>query len=280
VARRYYSSSAASTTLTSSVTNAATGIVVGAITGFPVAYPYTLILDPETSSEEVVSVTAGTGVSLTVTRGVDGTVALAHTGSAPVKHGVSARDFDEPNAHIDATVGHGATGAVVGTSNTQTLTNKTHTDPVVNQFGAASGLGAGWTAYTPVLTATTADPTLGAGSVQSGWYKRIGKTVHFVAAVRFGTSGILVGTGSYFVSLPVAAHAANYTFGGGNNHVVGSGMTVDDSTTVRYPLVVDFITALKVSLVSTSSNAAVSHVAPFAWAVSDGIKISGTYEAA
>jgi hypothetical protein len=42
-----------------------------------------------------------------------------------VKHGVSARDFSEPQVHIDATVAHGATGAVVGTTNTQTLSGKT-----------------------------------------------------------------------------------------------------------------------------------------------------------
>ncbi len=34
--------------------------------------------------------------------------------------------------HISATVAHGATGAIVGTTNTQTLTNKTLTSPVIN----------------------------------------------------------------------------------------------------------------------------------------------------
>jgi hypothetical protein len=41
------------------------------------------------------------------------------------------RDYREANTHIEATTGHGATGAVVGTTNTQTLTNKTLTSPVL-----------------------------------------------------------------------------------------------------------------------------------------------------
>jgi hypothetical protein len=44
---------------------------------------------------------------------------------------VIGRDLSESNTHIEATTGHGATGAVVGTTNTQTLTNKTLTAPTL-----------------------------------------------------------------------------------------------------------------------------------------------------
>jgi len=74
---------------------------VVAVSGWPTSFPYTLIVDQDTVNEEVVSVTGRTGTTITVTRGVDGTSAIAHDAGAVVQHGVSARDFDEPNNFIN-----------------------------------------------------------------------------------------------------------------------------------------------------------------------------------
>ena len=106
MARRYYSSVAQRTSLTNDITNSQTTIVVGAVTGFPASYPYTLIIDQDTLNEEVVEVASRSGTTLTVTRGVDGTSAVSHTAGATVNHGVSARDFDEPNLHVNTPVDH------------------------------------------------------------------------------------------------------------------------------------------------------------------------------
>jgi len=106
MARRYYSSTAARTTLTSSVTSSGTSIAIAAATGLPSSYPYTMIIDQDTANEEVVEVTARTTLTLTVTRGVDGTTCVSHASGATINHGVSARDFDEPNSHVNTSVLH------------------------------------------------------------------------------------------------------------------------------------------------------------------------------
>ena len=101
--RRYYSSTAARTTLSAAINSSVTTIGVVAVSGWPSSFPYTLILDQDTVNEEIVTVTARSGTTLTVTRGVDGTTGKAHDAGSAVNHGVSAQDFDEPNAFINGT---------------------------------------------------------------------------------------------------------------------------------------------------------------------------------
>jgi hypothetical protein len=50
-----------------------------------------------------------------VTRGVDGTTAVSHSAGAVFRHGVSGRDFDEANDHVNTTGNpHGTTASDVG----------------------------------------------------------------------------------------------------------------------------------------------------------------------
>lgn len=101
--RRYYSSIAAQTTLSSGIDGVTTTVPVTSVLGWPSSFPYTLIIDKDTVNEEIVTVTARSGTTLTVTRGADGSSAISHSAGANVQHGVSARDFDEPNAFINGT---------------------------------------------------------------------------------------------------------------------------------------------------------------------------------
>jgi hypothetical protein len=145
--KRNYSATAIETKLLASIAAASagdttTGVLVNSISGFPGTFPYTLILDPDTSKEEVVTVTSGSSTTLVMTRGQDNTTAFAHAAGTAVRHGVSAREFKELQTHISArgydtdsailsgidTHVHGiATGEgdIVGTAKAQTLTNKT-----------------------------------------------------------------------------------------------------------------------------------------------------------
>lgn len=147
MAVRYYSSTAAETTLSGTINSSATAITVGSVTGFPVSFPYTLALDYEGASEELVDVTAAAGTSLTIVRAADGTSATSHSAGARVRHVSSARDFRDSRDHEEDVAGvHGITGNVVGTTDTQTLSNKTLVDATgtLNRIDILSEGGSGW----------------------------------------------------------------------------------------------------------------------------------------
>jgi hypothetical protein len=126
-AARNYSSVARLTTLTSSVNGSVNVFAVTDTTGYPTA-PFTMVADPGRSNEEIVTVTNVVGLNLTVIRGEDGSSAQPHDAGADLRHMATARDFREAGVHVGATSGvHGVSGALVGSSDTQVLDNKTFT---------------------------------------------------------------------------------------------------------------------------------------------------------
>ena len=160
---RYYASTAKQASLSSSIDGVVTSITLDLTTGFPSNYPYSLVIDPDTNKEEIITVTSsGGGTTLNVTRGEDGTSNVAHSAGATVRHIISGRDFNEFSAHLGSTASpttsgiHGITGNVVGTSDTQTLTAKTLTSPIIDGSGI---IFEGATADAYETTLTVVDPT-------------------------------------------------------------------------------------------------------------------------
>ena len=176
VLKRNFSATAIETTLVNSISSAATGdtttsVSVVSVSGYP-SVPYTIIIDPDTNKEEVCTVTAASSTTLTITRGQDNTLAVAHSAGASVRHGVSGRDFKEEQTHIAArgydadtailsnagqTHVHGlqtGDGSVVGADQLVTLTRKTLTTPTIN--GAT---------LTGTVTSTAAIVVSGAGTI-------------------------------------------------------------------------------------------------------------------
>lgn len=145
--------------------------------------------------------------------------------------------------------------------------------------------------YTPALTATTTDPTLGTGSTVLGRY-----SVDYTGWVRgqiniaFGSSGTSAGSGTYLLSLPTAIDtlASSTSFAGAD--VIGWGAVRDNSSvTTGSRMVIACRNSASggtggVGLVTLAAldgtNGAVSSAAPFAWGASDSITLQFAYPGA
>ncbi|ANH49361.1 putative chaperone of endosialidase [Freshwater phage uvFW-CGR-AMD-COM-C429] len=120
VTRRQYKGAAASTTITATLSSVATTTTLTATTGWPstAAVPFTVVIDPGTSSEEKCSATIS-GSTLTLTRGVDDTTAVSHAALATIYPVFSADEADEANQFASTMTTRGdlltmASGPTVG----------------------------------------------------------------------------------------------------------------------------------------------------------------------
>lgn len=212
VVRRHYINNAPVTSLSAGVTSIATVIPVVTATGFPTSFPWTGVIDAGTASAEEVLVTSAAGLNLTVTRAYDGSSASSHVLGAVFAHVATQLDYDEANVHHLATTAvHGVAASLVGTTDVQTLSNKTLSAPVLSGTTTAGPINvAGAVAATGAVSGTTGTFSAAVS----------GTTGTFTGAVA-GTSGTFsAGVSSTTATHTGASTAASYT-ANGNGAVSG-----------------------------------------------------------
>ena len=121
-----------------------------------IAIPASAVTDFTEAAQDAVGNAVGTGLTYT-----DGTGAISVTANTYDAYGSASTVAGNLTTHTSATEAHGATGAVVGTTNTQTLTNKTLTSPVITGavFNDGSIVFEGATADANETTLAVTDPT-------------------------------------------------------------------------------------------------------------------------
>lgn len=95
--KKYYKGAAANAVLTSSPSSGDTTMTVDTVTGWPASFPFYAVIDPGTSKEEKVRVTAISTLTLTVVRAQDETTAVGHTSGAAIYPVFTAIEASEAN---------------------------------------------------------------------------------------------------------------------------------------------------------------------------------------
>ncbi len=157
-----------------------------------------------------------------------------------------------------------------------------NTAPLVADSTQSTGLrwdNDAWTSYAATWTSGGTAPAIGNGTL-SAQYKQRGKIVDVKVYLELGSTST-IGTGAYYISLPV--NASNVSVGSINGH----GWIVDASSGIYYHIAADTadaVTKLTFRLFKSDGTYAqlstVESGVPMTWATGDKLWFIGTYEAA
>ena len=117
---RKFSSTSVETTLASGINSSVTSMTVASGTGSALlggvtlasgnVDQFTVAIDPDTTSEEIVFITAAASDTFTIVRGRAGTSAISHSAGATIKHVLTSDDLNAFEAGLDS----GSGGTVSG----------------------------------------------------------------------------------------------------------------------------------------------------------------------
>lgn len=109
---RLFSSTSVETTLASGINSSVTSMTVATGTGSSLTNgvtigtgnQFTVAIDPDTSNEEIVFITAQSTDTFTITRGQAGTTAVTHSAGATVRHVLTSDDLNYFNGAVPAAI--------------------------------------------------------------------------------------------------------------------------------------------------------------------------------
>ena len=237
----------------------------------------------KTFSGSLIASTASISGSITATAGTVGnwTVSSSGISSGVITSGSATFNNLVTLASSSASSPFTITpGAAVTTNNTNGDVWTTSAGMYVRINGATESLlfdpGA-WTAWTPALTSTASNPSIGStGHIADGYYTQVGNIMFFNLRLQFGTTGVSFGSGGYIVSLPVAPL---------RSYIRCEGFLIENSPTTRYLIhgMTNGGATTMALYTQTGTPGVLTNVTPSnpaILAVSDSIHVSGSYEVA
>lgn len=221
-----------------------------------------LVVDGAVTPGSVAASGAVTGASMAT---VSLTVSTSISAGTSISGGTVASTGQLSGAYLTV-AGAASTGAATVNGNVTSTGNVTASGTL-----SGSNFSSGWTSYTPAVTASGSNPTLG-NSVVVGKYRQVGKMVDCVIKITTGSS-FAAGSGVYYFSVPTA-YANIEDFG----MDVGNGQAIITAPGGRSAWVADLLPSSQgVTLWRDGGNNLGSSGPPTGWGVGTIIGIMLSY---